>query len=316
MSEVLAFSTDHLAPKERFDTWRGYGIDVAGVVITPRGETPLFRGDCRAQQKGALLRFTCQSDFAHVSRGRSEISRHPKDCYFLYRELSGGAHFRFAQRDLATRRGGLLVADLDQPYVTQPTGERFRHEVMYVPKRLLDPYLPTQIERFGLLSESPGLDNLAASSFDALWREWEDIPEAALPLAADTLCRLIGLAFGAAPGDHGEAVRSGQLAQARHFIDSHLTEPDLSAARTAAALRISERKLYALFEGDGTSFAVHVRRRRLEECRAALLANPRRPVMDIALSWGFGSMPSFYRAFQAAYGLSPGELREVTADAF
>jgi AraC-like DNA-binding protein len=137
-----------------------------------------------------------------------------------------------------------------------------------------------------------------------------------MSVAADTLCRLIGLAFGAAAGDHPEAVRSGQLAQARRFIDSRLTDPGLSPARTAAALRISERTLYALFELSGTTFAAHVRRRRLEECRAALLANRSRPVMDVALSWGFGSMPSFYRAFQAAYGLSPSELREATVEGF
>jgi transcriptional regulator GlxA family with amidase domain len=50
-----------------------------------------------------------------------------------------------------------------------------------------------------------------------------------------------------------------------------------------------------------------VRRRRLEQCRAALLADPTRPVIDVAFAWGFGSMPSFY---QGAFGLSPGEARE------
>jgi transcriptional regulator GlxA family with amidase domain len=53
-----------------------------------------------------------------------------------------------------------------------------------------------------------------------------------------------------------------------------------------------------------------VRRRRLEECRAALIADPTRAVIDVAFAWGFGSMPSFYRAFQGAFGLSPGEARE------
>ena len=115
----------------------------------------------------------------------------------------------------------------------------------------------------------------------------------------------------ASADDHGEAVSGGQLAQARRYVDGHLTDPGLSAARAAAALRISERTLYALFETSGTTFAAHVRQRRLEECRAALLANPSRPVMDIAFAWGFGSMPSFYRAFHAAFGVSPSDLREA-----
>jgi transcriptional regulator GlxA family with amidase domain len=64
----------------------------------------------------------------------------------------------------------------------------------------------------------------------------------------------------------------------------------------AAALSISERTLYETFDPSGTSFAAHVRRRRLEECLAALIADRARPVIDVALACGFGSMPSFYRS--------------------
>ena len=197
--------------------------------------------------------------------------------------------------------------------MTRPVGGAcFRHDVIYLPKPALDPYLPARIGPFARpLFERPGLGGLSASAVAALWREWDEIPERVMPQAADTVCRLVGLAFGAAAGDHDEAVRQGRLTQAKRFIDGCLADPELSPARAAAALRISERALYALFETSGTTFAAYVRRRRLEECRAALLAHPARPVMDVALAWGFGSMASFYRAFQAAFGLPPGELRLV-----
>ena len=50
--------------------------------------------------------------------------------------------------------------------------------------------------------------------------------------------------------------------------------------------------------------------RRLEECRAALM-NPvgDRSVTDIALAWGFGSLPTFNRTFRRAFGATPGEFR-------
>ena len=35
----------------------------------------------------------------------------------------------------------------------------------------------------------------------------------------------------------------------------------------------------------------------------------RRSTGDIAFAWGFGTPSTFYRAFQAAFGLSPGDLR-------
>jgi transcriptional regulator GlxA family with amidase domain len=121
---------------------------------------------------------------------------------------------------------------------------------------------------------------------------------------------MVAVACGAAAGEHREAVSTARLADARKYVERCLKDPRLSAPRAAAALSISERKLYALFEASGTSFAAHVRQRRLEECRAALIADPTRPVIDVAFAWGFGSMPSFYRAFQAAFGLSPADVRE------
>ena len=319
MADGADFSTEQLAPGERFDTWRQLGLETVGIAVAKKadGEGASFRASVRTQRRGGLFRFVAQSDAARSSRGRDEISRHPMDCYCVYRELAGGAHYDFAGRELTTRRGSILIVDLDQPFVTQPvSGAGFRHGVLLLPKPMLDPHLPAQTGAFSRpLPEGPGLGGLAASALESLWREWDDIPEASMSLAADTLCRLVGLAFGAAAGDHAVAIRRGRLARARRYIDSHLTDPELSLARAAAALRISERTLYASFEIEGTTFAAHVRRRRLEECRDALVACPSRPVMDVALSWGFGSMPTFYRAFQAAFGLSPGELREAAAKA-
>jgi AraC-like DNA-binding protein len=38
-------------------------------------------------------------------------------------------------------------------------------------------------------------------------------------------------------------------------------------------------------------------------------------VTDIAFAWGFGSLSGFYRAFQAAFAMSPGELRAASRGA-
>jgi len=159
------------------------------------------------------------------------------------------------------------------------------------------------------LSGRSGVDALAAGYLEILTRQWDSISTDAMESAADTLCRLIGLACGAAAMEHPGAVQTGRLVEAKRHIDRHLADPDLSPAGVAAALRTSVRALHRLFEPTGTSFARHVQRRRLEECRAALLANPARPVIDIAFAWGFGSMSAFYQAFQAQFDMSPGDVR-------
>jgi AraC-like DNA-binding protein len=79
----------------------------------------------------------------------------------------------------------------------------------------------------------------------------------------------------------------------------------------ASALGVSLRSLHVAFEPAGTTVTNYIRRRRLDECRAALLNDPSRPVTDIAFAWGFGSLSGFYRAFRAAFDATPGDLRAV-----
>jgi AraC-like DNA-binding protein len=129
-------------------------------------------------------------------------------------------------------------------------------------------------------------------------------------VVADNFCRLLAVACGANAGEHEEAIRLARLAEAKRYIALHLSDPDLTPEKAAAALKISVRHLHRIFEPSGMSFAQYVVSRRIEECRAALM-NPAgaRSVTDVAFAWGFNSMPTFYRAFRQVFGATPGELR-------
>jgi AraC family transcriptional activator of tynA and feaB len=74
---------------------------------------------------------------------------------------------------------------------------------------------------------------------------------------------------------------------------------------------MSVRKLHMLFGASGRTFGEWLLDKRLEEARR-LLAGPAtagRPIADIALAAGFGDLSSFYRAFRARWGATPGEFR-------
>jgi AraC-like DNA-binding protein len=313
MTYAMQFSTANLPPADGFDLWRESSREFAGVALEPVDDPPAsYRAAITVRAKGALRRHRTQCDAVRVRRGPREITGRSSDCYIIYRELSDGVHFRFGEKELTAARGSLLIGDYDRPFETWPVAE-FDHEILLVPKSLLEPHLPAGAGHgiLGSLSAAAGLSALVTNYYEALVREWDEIPEIALDQAADVLCRLIGVACGASAEDQSGAVCAGRLTEAKRYVASHLAEPSLSAARAAAALKISERALYAAFEPTGISFAAYVRRRRLEECRTALLANLSRPVTDIAFSWGFGSLPSFYRAFRAEFGLSPSDLRQA-----
>jgi transcriptional regulator GlxA family with amidase domain len=109
------------------------------------------------------------------------------------------------------------------------------------------------------------------------------------------------------------AVRAGRLQLAREIIDRELHKSELSPADMAARLGVSVRHLLLLFEPTGTSYARYVLGRRLERARLLLVQSPDAAVADIAHACGFQSLATFYRVLRAAFGLSPGECREIAA---
>ena len=133
-------------------------------------------------------------------------------------------------------------------------------------------------------------------NLDAFAAQLDLLDDREAALIADNFGRLLAVACSAATGDHKELVRLAQLEEAKRYIDLHLADPGLTPEKAAGALRMSVRQLHRLFEPSGASFAQHVTRRRLEECRAAVM-NPTggRPVADIALAWGFNSLATFNR---------------------
>jgi AraC-like DNA-binding protein len=307
---------DDVPERQRLEAWVAtlHGMLGMQVRTSPDASKP-FRAHLSCRSSGALFNVNVAADTHRVMRQPRDIAHRPWDCYWIYCEASAGAWFRAGNEEFVTHPGGIFIGDADTPFETEAS-DRFTHQAFVIPKALLDPHLPALGRPLSMnLSGRSGVDALAASYLDSLARNWDSIPEATMGPVADTLARLIGIACGTAAGALPEAVRAGRLTQAKRHIDRHLADPALSPSGVAAALGISVRALHLLFEPTGSSFARHVLRRRLEECRAALLINPTRAVTDIAFAWGFNNLSTFYRAFQAAFGLSPGEVRAASRDA-
>ncbi|GGV46139.1 hypothetical protein GCM10010293_54380 [Streptomyces griseoflavus] len=98
----------------------------------------------------------------------------------------------------------------------------------------------------------------------------------------------------------------------KHYIREHLSDPDLSAARIAAAHGISVRHLYAVLSRAGISLGDWIRARRLDACKRELAgpAGRSRTVAAIGRSWGFTNATHFSRVFKDAYGMPPRAWRD------
>jgi AraC family transcriptional regulator len=92
-------------------------------------------------------------------------------------------------------------------------------------------------------------------------------------------------------------------------IDRHLDEPlELETlARVANFSSFHFHRLFAAWMGE--TLGDYLRRRRLEVAAQRLVAQPRLPVLQVALSVGFGSAEAFARAFKSRLHYTPTEWR-------
>lgn len=105
------------------------------------------------------------------------------------------------------------------------------------------------------------------------------------------------------------ALRTARLSQARRLIARHLQDPGLAPTMVADLLGVSVRHLHMLFETAAKSFSQTVTEERLKQSRRLMREAPDRLIADIAASCGFESLATYYRVFNAAYGMAPGDFR-------
>jgi AraC family transcriptional regulator len=93
-------------------------------------------------------------------------------------------------------------------------------------------------------------------------------------------------------------------------IDRELDQP-LELETLARVANFSPFHFHRLFTAwMGETLGDYVRRRRLELAAQRLVAQPRLPVLQVALSVGFGSTEAFARAFKTRFGSTPTGWRD------
>lgn len=98
-----------------------------------------------------------------------------------------------------------------------------------------------------------------------------------------------------------------KIAQTLSYINEHLTEP-LSVEHLAGQAFLSRYHFMRLFKAQtGTTVHAYVQQRRL--LYAAQLIRRGVPVAKAAEDSGFPEYSTFYRAFRASFGVSPGQLK-------
>ncbi|WP_454647987.1 helix-turn-helix transcriptional regulator [Bradyrhizobium liaoningense] len=321
---MFHWCTDEVEPHDRFEYWREVRAKgLFGVTAELERERRTdFSGEFSLRQLGGAGLVELKASPYAVERSTSDIADAPGDAICVYQQLGSGGWFGgMRTSDFSIGSGSFATSHTDLPYRTAPQGAGgFHLRILKIPVSSI----PTQDRRMRELAprtfNDPTLAPLLAACFADLGEAADDAAAAA-PLVQTSLVQALAhlalIERGIVrPGSRrGQAaLRTARLSQARRLIARHLQDPHLAPAMVADLLGVSVRHLHMLFEAVEKSFSQTVTDERLKQSRRLMREAPERLIADIAASCGFESLATYYRVFNAAYGMAPGDFRARGSD--
>ncbi|SFI56698.1 helix-turn-helix transcriptional regulator [Bradyrhizobium sp. Gha] len=317
---MYRWCTDEVEPHDRFDYWREVRAKgLFGVTAElERERRSDFYGEFSLGQVGNGALVELKASAYAVERSQADIGHAPGDSICVYQQLGGGGWFGgMRSSDFAIANGSFATSHTDLPYRTKPLGDAgFHLRILKIPVS----GLATQDKRIRELAPKPFNDPALASLLDACFA---DLREAAANEGAPDAIPLVQALGHLALIERGivrpvsrraqAALRTARLSLARRLIAHNLQDPDLAPARVADLLGVSVRHLHMLFEAGERSFSQTVTEERLKQSRRLMCEAPERLIADIAKACGFESLATYYRLFNAAYGMAPGDFRAQAA---
>ncbi|QIX49051.1 helix-turn-helix domain-containing protein [Rhodococcus sp. DMU1] len=234
-----------------------------------------------------------------VRRQRRHIASSPSGKAKIAVPLAGSCTLRRGDTAMSVPAGHAVLYDPDHPYdLTLPEDSRVL--VLMAPKSTIG--LPHG-RVAGLAPSARSLvRSLAAGLSSVPTGPGDPAPDVTLP--GVTAAVLASSAKGTDP-------RTALCGRVVDYIEQHLTRPDLTPDRIAAAHYVSRRTLYNAVARYDLSVSHWIRARRLQRCREDLVDRryAHRSVRAVGAAWGFPDPAHFSHVFKAAYGISPVQWR-------
>lgn len=303
-----SFTTQHIPHHERLEYWEAHNADaLIGLDIRP-----LHAQTLEAQQRNRESPTTRAAKVLGssqlIERSPDMIRKHPTEAVALFFCTQGDSFFCDENGTQLLHAGQVLACNADSTFirgfgvgvsemVLTVSMEEFTKisggESLTNPKKITFGHSPDRQPRIAAATRlAQSVDN-ALSTTDHPTEVFEE----------DCLSWMETLFQGAGKD-------STQLfEQAQHFMNVHLSSPDLRRTDISRLLHISERQVARLFAAHDTSFSAEILMKRIHAAKFLLNAEPQTPIGDIARRCGFRSTPHFSRTFREAVGYSPTEAR-------
>jgi len=245
-----------------------------------------------------------------ASRSEALASQSRHNHFYIACVLSGGLEVCQSNRRIELHASDIALLDSSLGYQVHVRGA---HDVLWirVPRHRLEGRLPLPMEVTAQRIDGvAGEGRLVFTLLQATLDELGEISQQHALRITNTLLDLFALCL-ETPAEPSGGRSDLMLRRVQNYIESHLSDANLSLARVAQQQSVSVRYLNKLFAKEGSSAARWIRTRRLERCRLDIESPDmtHRSISEIALSHGFNDASTFNRAFKSYFGVTPRSLR-------
>lgn len=313
----MLFSTVGLAEAQRVALWEEHNAQaLIGLKCRSLEDDALELEATEINLQLAHVHLARVTGTPHVvERTRSVVRRLPSDAVACYLALAGEAFFYHDDGVRVLRPGQLIVCDADRPFM-RGFSQGLEELAVKVPREVWRELGGPSLAQPLVFDVDEGTAQARALA--------RMVGRAVLPQGASTntntntapstyttgaveesvLLELLGsVVAGRAP-----VSAAVHLATAKAFVEEHLADAGLTAARVARGIGVSERHLSRVFAAGGEGFPQYLLGRRLERARALLLAGTPESVAWTAAACGFGSASHFSHTFRERYGMRAADV--------
>jgi AraC-like DNA-binding protein len=311
-ASVARFSTDGLAPRDRFALWREvFGRGLLRADIERVSDEP-FRASATMREL-AGIRMMSATTTGLVYRRPPELVV-SDDLVFSFGAAKGSQAQQLGREASAEDGDALLMLSAEWSLVSRASEGRF--DAIRVPRAMLTPAVRNVEDLYcrrmpGHIPSLRLLTRYLAILGDADLIATAELQHATANHIVDLIALTLGATRDAAEVAHGRGARAARLYAIKQDIARSLDDPNLSVAALAPRHGCTPRFVQRLFETEGTTFTAYLLAQRLARAHR-MLTDPRRAgdkISTIALDAGFADISYFNRAFRQLYGDTPSAMR-------
>jgi AraC family transcriptional activator of tynA and feaB len=287
------------------------GREYANVDIAPPPDGDLFN-EMTITPWGDLQLSAIRSNATSLDRLPREPQLIGQDAYFAVILLAGEYRLQQDGREIFLRRGDLALYDAARPHrIDCPRA--FKKLIVSIPREMFKDRL-AGVEHCTAL-RIPGDTGIGAVTSDfirACANETDTLMRRDFTALADYSFDLLTRALASVRPQSCTLSRSRRAALEgiKAYVERHLADPRLGAAKIASGIGLSTRYINHLFAEERTSLMRYVWNSRLERCRQAMLsASDGCSVSELAYRCGFNDPAHFSRVFKRRFGYSPRAYR-------